>query len=85
MIERAAQSIGRLYLARWRAEHRIVDIALLPEHRGARLGTALLCDLLEEAAAAGKAVTIHVRNSILRSRSIAVSALSRPARRAPMT
>src|SRR5882672_202228 len=60
VIERAAQAIGRLYLARWRAEHRIVDIALLPEHRGAGLGTALLRDLLDEAARAAKAVTIHV-------------------------
>ena len=47
--------IGRLYLARWRTEHRIVD----PAHRGTGLGTALLHDLLD-AAAAGKAVSIHV-------------------------
>jgi len=60
LIERARESIGRLYLARWAREHRIVDIALLPQHRGAGLGTALLRDLLDEAAAAGKAVTIHV-------------------------
>jgi GNAT superfamily N-acetyltransferase len=60
LIERGARAIGRLYLARWREEHRIVDVALLPEHRGAGLGTALLGDLLDEAAAAGKAVTIHV-------------------------
>ena len=60
VIERAAESIGRLYLARWKSEHRIVDIALLPAHRGGGLGTALLRDLLDEAARAGKAVTIHV-------------------------
>ena len=60
VIERAAEPIGRLYLARWRSEHRIVDIALLPLHRGGGAGTALLRDLLDEAAAAGKAVTIHV-------------------------
>jgi ribosomal protein S18 acetylase RimI-like enzyme len=52
--------VRRLYLSRWAREHRIVDIALLPEHRGAGLGTALLTDLLDEAAAAAKAVTIHV-------------------------
>jgi ribosomal protein S18 acetylase RimI-like enzyme len=52
--------VGRLYLSRWAREHRIVDIALLPEYRGAGLGTALLRDLLDEGAAAGKAVTIHV-------------------------
>jgi GNAT superfamily N-acetyltransferase len=60
VIERGGEAIGRLYLARWRAEHRIVDIALLPAHRGGGLGTALLADLLDEAAAVGKAVTIHV-------------------------
>jgi GNAT superfamily N-acetyltransferase len=60
VIERDREGIGRLYLARWKAEHRIVDIALLPEHRAGGLGTALLTDLLDEAARAGKAVTIHV-------------------------
>jgi len=60
VVERARIAIGRLYLARWRSEHRIVDIALLPAHRGRGLGNALLSDLLDEAARAGKAVTIHV-------------------------
>lgn len=60
VTERESESIGRLYLARWKSEHRIIDIAFLPEHRGKGLGSALLADLLEEAAAAGKAVTIHV-------------------------
>jgi GNAT superfamily N-acetyltransferase len=60
VIMRARAPIGRLYLARWSGEHRIVDIALLPEHRGAGLGTALLSDLLDEAARVDKAVTIHV-------------------------
>ena len=60
VIERGGEPIGRLYLARWATEHRIVDIALLPRHRGAGLGSALLRDLLDEAAAAGKPVTIHV-------------------------
>lgn len=60
VIARAAEAVGRLYLARWSSEHRIVDIAFLPEHRGKGLGSALLRDLLEEAAHAGKATTIHV-------------------------
>lgn len=60
VIEQAGTAIGRLYLARWTSEHRIVDIALIPEHRGRGLGRALLSDLLDEAARAGKAVTIHV-------------------------
>ena len=60
VIERAGGSIGRLYVSRGRDEHRIVDIALLPEHRRHGLGAALLQDLLDEAGRAGKAVTIHV-------------------------
>lgn len=60
VIEYDGRAIGRLYLARWATEHRIVDIAFMPEHRRKGLGGALLRDLLDEAAAAGKAVTIHV-------------------------
>jgi ribosomal protein S18 acetylase RimI-like enzyme len=51
---------GRLYLNRGDSEIRIVDIALLPEHRGKGVGSALLRDLLAEADARGKRVTIHV-------------------------
>jgi ribosomal protein S18 acetylase RimI-like enzyme len=51
---------GRLYLNRADSEIRIVDIALLPEHRGNGVGSALLRNLLAEADAAGKRVTIHV-------------------------
>jgi ribosomal protein S18 acetylase RimI-like enzyme len=54
------EDIGRLYIERWPTQHRIIDIALLPEHRGKGFGEALLRDLLDEAAACGKAVTIHV-------------------------
>ena len=51
---------GRLYLHRGGSEIRIVDIALLPEHRGNGVGTSLLKDVLAEAEATGKRVTIHV-------------------------
>ena len=51
---------GRFYVYRGECEVRIVDIALLPEHRGDGVGTSLLRDLLDEADAAGKRVTIHV-------------------------
>ena len=51
---------GRLYVYRGETEIRIVDIALLPEHRGNGVGSSLLRDLLAEADAAGKRVTIHV-------------------------
>jgi ribosomal protein S18 acetylase RimI-like enzyme len=51
---------GRLYVYRGEAEIRIVDIALLPDRRGDGVGSALLRDLIAEADAAGKRVTIHV-------------------------
>jgi ribosomal protein S18 acetylase RimI-like enzyme len=57
---RAGQDIGRLYIDRWPSEHCIIDIAFLPEYRGKGLGAALMGDLLDEAATAGKAVSIHV-------------------------
>jgi ribosomal protein S18 acetylase RimI-like enzyme len=54
------QRIGRLYVNRTREEILIVDIALLPEFRGAGIGGALLNDLLAEAAQTDRQVTIHV-------------------------
>jgi ribosomal protein S18 acetylase RimI-like enzyme len=52
--------VGRLYLARWPGEIRIVDLALLPAHRNAGIGTRILRDMLAEATLAGKPVRIHV-------------------------
>ncbi len=57
---RDGEDMGRLYIERWPTQHRIIDIALLPEHRGKGFGEALLRDLLDEATACCKAVTIHV-------------------------
>lgn len=52
--------VGRLYVARWESEIRIVDIALLPEGRGRGIGSALLQGLIEESESAGKPLTVHV-------------------------
>jgi ribosomal protein S18 acetylase RimI-like enzyme len=60
VIEVDGEPGGRLYVARWADEIRIIDIALLPEHRGVGIGTALLSALLDEAAEAGKRLSIHV-------------------------
>jgi ribosomal protein S18 acetylase RimI-like enzyme len=60
---RESEDIGRLYIERWPTQHRIIDIALLPAHRGRGLGTALLRDLMDEATVAGKAVSIHVEKN----------------------
>jgi GNAT superfamily N-acetyltransferase len=60
VIEKAGVPVGRLYVARWEREIRIMDIALLPEHRGAGIGAQLLRDLQDEARSAGKTLSIHV-------------------------
>lgn len=60
IVERGETPIGRLYLDRRDDEHRLIDIALLPEERGQGLGGALMRDVLAEAESAGKAVRIHV-------------------------
>lgn len=52
--------IGRLYTARWPGEIRLIDIALLPEHRNVGIGTHLIRCLMDEAALAGKPVRLHV-------------------------
>ncbi|MHB9360528.1 MULTISPECIES: GNAT family N-acetyltransferase [unclassified Mesorhizobium] len=63
VIEQARQDIGRLYIERSASEHCIIDIAFLPAHRGKGSGGALLADLIDEAAAAGKSVSIHVEKN----------------------
>lgn len=63
VIWRGEEPIGRLYLDRWAMEHRIIDVALLPTHRGQGYGGALMQDLIDEAHAAGKAVSIHVEKN----------------------
>jgi ribosomal protein S18 acetylase RimI-like enzyme len=49
-----------LLLSRLEDEIRLVDIALLPEHRGQGIGRRLIEGLFAEAAGAGKAVRLHV-------------------------
>lgn len=53
-------SAGRIYVARSRHEIRLVDISLLPEFRGRRIGSALLASLQEESANAGLPLRLHV-------------------------
>jgi ribosomal protein S18 acetylase RimI-like enzyme len=60
VIEADGLPAGRFYVHRREREIRLMDIALLPEHRGRGIGSALLHDLFAEAAAAGKRVTVHV-------------------------
>jgi ribosomal protein S18 acetylase RimI-like enzyme len=51
---------GRLYVHRREAEIRLMDIALMPEYRNSGIGSSLLRELMSEAEAAGKPLTIHV-------------------------
>jgi len=60
IIEVQGVPAGRLYVDRGSKEIRIIDIALLPEHRRAGIGTSLLRALQDEARATGKTLTIHV-------------------------
>jgi GNAT superfamily N-acetyltransferase len=54
------QPAGRLYVACWPREIRLIDVALLPGFRRQGLGSAILGDLLAGARRSGKPVTIHV-------------------------
>ena len=63
IIEARGKAVGRLYLSRWPREHRIVDIALVPAARGQGFGSAILADLVADAAAEGKPVSIHVEKT----------------------
>lgn len=60
VVEIDGRSAGRLYVHRAGREHRIVDIALLPEHCGQGIGTRLIQAVLAEAERAGARVTLHV-------------------------
>ncbi len=55
--------IGRLLVSGLEDEFRLVDIALLPEHRNAGIGEALIRELLERARRSGKAVRLHVEKT----------------------
>jgi ribosomal protein S18 acetylase RimI-like enzyme len=51
--------IGRLIIDRGANEFTLVNIALLPAHRNAGIGTSLLRGLLKEATTVGKPVRLH--------------------------
>src|ERR1700675_4629276 len=60
IIERDGVPVGRLWIDEWRDQIRLVDIALVPDSRGVGIGSALLRQVMDRGAAAGKPVTIHV-------------------------
>jgi ribosomal protein S18 acetylase RimI-like enzyme len=60
LITAGDQVLGRLYVHRGETAWHVLDIALLPEHRGKGIGARLMTEVLAEAGAAGKPVQIHV-------------------------
>ncbi|HEY7699111.1 MAG TPA: GNAT family N-acetyltransferase [Vicinamibacteria bacterium] len=60
VVEVRSEPVGRLYVDRREDEIRLIDIALLPGHRGRGIGGTLMEALLEEARAGAKRVVIHV-------------------------
>jgi len=60
IVQLEGKSIGRIYLDHREDEIRLIDIALLPEHRGQGLGGKLMQDILAAGREVGKAVRIHV-------------------------
>jgi ribosomal protein S18 acetylase RimI-like enzyme len=60
LIVNGEEVLGRLYVDRGKTEWRVIDLALLPGHRGKGIGTQLLTEVLAEAGAAAKPVQMHV-------------------------
>jgi ribosomal protein S18 acetylase RimI-like enzyme len=60
VVEIHGQPAGRLYVDRRVDDIRLIDVSLLPEHRGAGIGCALIQALQDEAAATGRSVSLHV-------------------------
>ena len=63
VIELDGEPAGRLYLRRCEDEHRVVDIALLPEYRGKGIGGKIMKNIVDEADHAKLPVRIHVEHN----------------------
>ncbi len=62
IILQGENPIGRLYVDRREQDIHILDITLLPDHRGKGIGTSLLTTLIDEAKDAHNTVTIYVES-----------------------
>lgn len=54
--------VGRLYVNRGEQEIHIIDITVLPEHRGQGIGSSILKSLIEESTEAHKSTTVYVES-----------------------
>jgi len=55
-------AIGRMLVDRAEEGIRLIDIALLTEHRNAGIGNRMIKNLIEEAAASSKTLNLRVRS-----------------------
>jgi ribosomal protein S18 acetylase RimI-like enzyme len=62
IVMRDELAIGRMIVDRSTAEICLMDIALLPEHRNAGVGSKFIKELMAEAEETGKKVTLHVES-----------------------
>ncbi|MEM7302678.1 MAG: GNAT family N-acetyltransferase [Pseudomonadota bacterium] len=60
VVIKQRERIGRLYLERWPTQHRLIDIALIPESQKQGLGVAMILDLMDESKQADKDLSLHV-------------------------
>lgn len=60
VIEIDGVAAGRLCIARWPDEIRVMDIALLPSCRGRGVGNSVLRTICSDAAATKRSVSVHV-------------------------
>ncbi len=63
LIMLGEQAIGRLYVSRWPTQIRIIDIALLSEFRGKKIGGLLMRKLFAEAKEKQLEISIHVKKN----------------------
>jgi len=60
VVVSGGQAAGRFTVSRGPSEILVVDLALMPDFRGAGIGTALLEGLIDESVATGTPVDLHV-------------------------
>ena len=60
IVEKDGVAVGRIYVEEGKSDIHLIDIALLPAHRRAGLGGAMIGDLIEWAGSSGKSISLYV-------------------------
>jgi ribosomal protein S18 acetylase RimI-like enzyme len=63
IIEKDQESIGRMIVQRGAGTWRLLDISLLPEHRGQGIGGELIRNVIKDCGAAGAVLQLQVVNT----------------------